>query len=78
MVKASVQLTQIANYQLLPYNSANGMPSRQFAIKLTLKLTLIKAIIRRGVYKSRILYRYIYKQPLKKNLIIAAKPYSKR
>jgi hypothetical protein len=50
------------------------MPSRQFIRRLTLKLALVKAIIKRGVYKLRIIYRYIYEQLLRKNLIIAAKP----
>jgi hypothetical protein len=54
------------------------MPSRRFIRRLTLELTLVEAIIRRGIYKLRIIYRRIYKQLLRKNLIIAAKPYSKR
>jgi len=54
------------------------MPSRQFARRLTLELALVEAIIRRGAYELRIVYRRIYKQLPRKNLIIAAKPYSKR
>ena len=54
------------------------MPFRQFARRLTLKLILVEAIIKKGTYKLRIVYRHIYKQLLRKNLIIAAKPYFKR
>jgi len=36
-----------------------------------LELALVEAIIRRGVYELRIIYGYIYKQLLRKNLIIA-------
>ena len=42
-----------------------------------LEFTLAKAIIKRGVYKLMIIYRRIYKQLLKKNLLITVNPYFK-